>query len=123
MTRYATMFERTGNRALGAFLMLGDPGIAECEAYLDSRSASIVVPVHASRRGHPVLIAWKHVPAIMAMASDLGVNAYLREHAAEVQEIPVDESGVLLNLDAPEDYATLQHLESLLSDKVASTRR
>jgi tryptophan synthase alpha chain len=37
MTRYSAMFERCrarGEGALGAFLMLGDPGIAECEAYL-----------------------------------------------------------------------------------------
>ena len=39
MTRYAAMFERCsahGEGALGAFVMLGDPGIAECEAYLDA---------------------------------------------------------------------------------------
>lgn len=39
MTRYATMFDRCrarGEGALGAFLMLGDPGIAESEAYLDA---------------------------------------------------------------------------------------
>ncbi len=39
MSRYAAMFERCRARhegALGAFLMLGDPGIAECEAYLDA---------------------------------------------------------------------------------------
>ncbi len=39
MTRYAAMFERCrerGEGALGAFLMLGDPRIAECETYLDA---------------------------------------------------------------------------------------
>jgi tryptophan synthase alpha chain len=36
MTRYAAMFEQCPEGALGAFLMLGDPGIAECEAYLDA---------------------------------------------------------------------------------------
>lgn len=39
MTRYAAMFDRCarlGQGALGAFLMLGDPGIAESEAYLDA---------------------------------------------------------------------------------------
>jgi len=36
MTRYAAMFERCREGALGAFLMLGDPGIAECETYLDA---------------------------------------------------------------------------------------
>jgi tryptophan synthase alpha chain len=39
MTRYAAMFERCaarGEGALGAFLMLGDPGPVESEAYLDA---------------------------------------------------------------------------------------
>jgi tryptophan synthase alpha chain len=36
MTRYSAMFDRCPNGVLGAFLMLGDPGIAECEAYLDA---------------------------------------------------------------------------------------
>jgi tryptophan synthase alpha chain len=39
MSRYAEMFKRCRERqegVLGTFLMLGDPGIAECEAYLDA---------------------------------------------------------------------------------------
>ena len=39
MTRYPAMFEgcrARGEGALGAFLMLGDPGVAESEAYLDA---------------------------------------------------------------------------------------
>jgi tryptophan synthase alpha chain len=39
MTRYAAMFECCRSRgmgALGSFVMLGDPGIAACEAYLDA---------------------------------------------------------------------------------------
>ena len=39
MSRYAAMFEHCLARregALGAFLMLGDPGVRECEAYLDA---------------------------------------------------------------------------------------
>lgn len=39
MTRYTAMFElcrKAGAGALGAFLMLGDPGVEQCEAYLDA---------------------------------------------------------------------------------------
>ncbi|MGI8931569.1 MAG: tryptophan synthase subunit alpha [Sphingomicrobium sp.] len=39
MTRYAAMFERcaaAGEGALGAFLMLGDPDVRACTAYLDA---------------------------------------------------------------------------------------
>jgi len=36
MTRYAAMFDRGPRGVLGAFVMLGDPGIAQCDAYLDA---------------------------------------------------------------------------------------
>jgi CTP:molybdopterin cytidylyltransferase MocA len=112
--------ERQSPRAADAFLLApgdhpafhGDLVRGLCEAYRASRCSSIVVPVHAGHRGHPVLIAWKHVPGIVAMAPDRGINSYVREHAAEVHELSVAQRGVLFNLDSPDDYASLQRLES-----------
>lgn len=85
-----------------------------CQAYLasPSPSSSILLPVHAGRRGHPALIPWKHVPAIKATPRNLGINSFLREHAAEAIELETPERGILLNLDRPEDYAELQCYES-----------
>lgn len=65
---------------------------------------SIVVPVHAGRRGHPTAIAWKHVEGIRALPADEGINGYLRKHSAEVLQLEVSEPGVLLDVDTPEDY-------------------
>jgi molybdenum cofactor cytidylyltransferase len=70
-------------------------------------SSSIIVPVHNDRRGHPTLFAWKHVPGIRTLPADQGINAYLREHSAETLELAVDDPGVLIDLDTPEDYDRL----------------
>jgi len=83
-----------------------------CEAYCDSDARSIVVPVYAGHRGHPSLIAWRHVPKIEAMPANLGVNAYLQQNSNEILEVETDESGILVNLDFPSDYVALKHQES-----------
>jgi molybdenum cofactor cytidylyltransferase len=68
---------------------------------------SIVVPVHAGRRGHPTRFAWRHAAGIRALPADQGINAFVREHAADVYELPVANAEVLTDLDTPEDYARL----------------
>src|SRR5262249_26069528 len=37
-----------------------------------------------------------------------GLNVYLRQHAAETLELPVDSADVLCDLDTPEDYERLR---------------
>jgi CTP:molybdopterin cytidylyltransferase MocA len=69
---------------------------------------SIVVPTHGGRRGHPTLIDWKHVAGMRALPAGQGLNVYLRQHAAETLEVPVDSPGVLCDLDTPEDYERLR---------------
>jgi len=69
---------------------------------------SIVVPTFAGRRGHPTLIAWKHVASIRAHRRGHGLNTYLRERGNDVLEIPVVNAGLLCDLDTPEDYERLR---------------
>src|SRR5262245_54591961 len=66
---------------------------------------SIVIPVHAGRRGHPTAIAWNHVADLRALPVEEGINMYLRLHVAEALELQVAEPGVLVDLDTPEEYA------------------
>jgi molybdenum cofactor cytidylyltransferase len=78
-----------------------------CDSFRSDPSHSILVPVHGDRRGHPALVAWRHVEGIRALPSDRGINAYFREHTTEVREVPVSSAGVLCDLDTPEDYERL----------------
>jgi molybdenum cofactor cytidylyltransferase len=78
------------------------------DAARDHPERSIVVPVYAGRRGHPTLIAWKHVDGLRAHPLGEGINTYLRRHEAETLELPVDSADVLIDLDTPADYERLR---------------
>lgn len=86
-----------------------DPSVVRelCDSFRADPSRSILIPLHDGRRGHPALVAWRHVEGIRALPNDRGINAYWREHATEVREVPVSSAGVLCDLDTPEDYARL----------------
>jgi molybdenum cofactor cytidylyltransferase len=68
---------------------------------------SILIPTFQGRRGHPTLIAWKIVPALRALPTGQGLNAYFRQHQSEVAEVPVETASILVDLDTPEDYERL----------------
>jgi molybdenum cofactor cytidylyltransferase len=65
---------------------------------------SIIIPTHNGRRGHPALLRWRHAAGIRALPVNVGINAYLRAHATETLKLPVNDPGILANLDTPEDY-------------------
>jgi molybdenum cofactor cytidylyltransferase len=66
--------------------------------------ASVVVPTWGGKRGHPTLVAWKHVAGIRARPPGEGLNAYFRRCAGEVLEVAAASAAVLADLDTPEDY-------------------
>jgi CTP:molybdopterin cytidylyltransferase MocA len=72
-----------------------------------THEATIFVPTFAGQRGHPVLLAWTHVPGIRALPDGTGLNVYLRCHGSERREVPVATDAVLRDLDTPEDYRRL----------------
>jgi CTP:molybdopterin cytidylyltransferase MocA len=78
-----------------------------CEAYTAQPLGSIVIPVHDGRRGHPTLLAWRHVAGIRAHPGQKGINDYVRLHGAEIQQVR-GASASLLDLDTPKDYERLR---------------
>jgi len=103
------------------------PTLSACDirqllnARLQHPQASIVIPTYDGQRGHPAVIAWKHVAGIRALQPDHGLNAYLRLHAIETLELPVDSAHVLCDLDTLEDYERLREgFASNMGDSGAS---
>jgi molybdenum cofactor cytidylyltransferase len=70
-------------------------------------TAALLVPTYQGRRGHPALLAWEHVPHIRELPEGLGLNTYLRQHAAQTREVRVATPSILWDLDTPEDYKRL----------------
>lgn len=70
------------------------------------------IPTYRGRRGHPALFETAVREEILALEDDEPLHDVLHEHPARVREVPVDDSGILLNVDTPDDLKKLRaHLE------------
>lgn len=69
----------------------------------------IVVPIYAGKRGHPLLISTQHRDEILKYHDQRGLRALLSAHPQDVFELPVNDSGVLEDIDIPDDYQRVLH--------------
>ena len=65
----------------------------------------ITVPVYRGRRGHPVVFDLsRYREHLQALDGDRGARAILEAHPDDVARVPVDDPGVVLDLDTREEY-------------------
>lgn len=69
--------------------------------------APLVIPTYAGERGHPILIARRLFPLVRSRGLEEGIRSLIRSHEEELLELPVADSGVLLDIDTPRDYRKL----------------
>ena len=69
--------------------------------------APLAVPVCRSRAGHPVLIAGRLIPSILGDSGEGGLRGALSRCGESFTYVPVDDPGILLDADTPEDYRRL----------------
>ena len=69
----------------------------------------ISVPTYEGKHGHPIIISRGLEDEIMKLdeADPEGLKALINAHRQEIQEVPVDSSAILDDIDLPEDYARL----------------
>jgi CTP:molybdopterin cytidylyltransferase MocA len=80
-------------------------------ALLDSvPAADIVIPSCQAKHGHPPLISAKLFPKILAAGPDEPLRDILLESGVRRRYVEVNDPGVLLNVDRPEDLDQLATL-------------
>jgi molybdenum cofactor cytidylyltransferase len=67
-------------------------------------NSGIIAPVHAGKRGHPLLVAARYFDKIFTCYDEFGLRGLLAEHAGEILELPSLDDCVLADIDFPEDY-------------------
>lgn len=72
------------------------------------QGSGIVVPVHRGERGHPVGFSADYRDRLMGLTGDSGARAILKESAASVERIEVDDPGILQDVDTHEDVRRLE---------------
>ena len=61
--------------------------------------ASLARPVHQEKMGHPVGFSAIHLPELLALTGDQGGKPILDAHRGEMRCCPVDDPGVLWDVD------------------------
>jgi molybdenum cofactor cytidylyltransferase len=64
----------------------------------------VVLPTYQGHRGHPAALGAEFRGAVEDLSGEQGLRALWRRIPERVMELPVEDPGVLANLDRPEDY-------------------
>lgn len=65
--------------------------------------AALVAPQYLGRRGHPVGFDRRFREALLSLTGDQGARELLVRHAAALRLIPVEDRGVILDIDRPDE--------------------
>ena len=69
-----------------------------------STEFGIVYPIYQGLRGHPPLISSSYVNKVLAWNKPGGMRALLELYEDDAIDVNVDDPGILLDMDTPEDY-------------------
>jgi molybdenum cofactor cytidylyltransferase len=75
-------------------------------AFDPHQGRSICVPVYQGKRGTPVLFSSRFFPEILELSGDAGAKSLLHDYREFVAEIPVDDPGIHLDIDTPDELET-----------------
>ena len=76
---------------------------ATIRALLDAlrNGASIAAPMHDGRRGNPVAFGRLHLPELLRLSGDVGARRLLHDYPVHLVE--VDDPGIHIDIDRPQD--------------------
>lgn len=72
------------------------------------QGAALAAPVYEGRRGNPVLIARRYFAELLALPETAAPRDVLRRYPEALRLLPVDDEGVVQDLDRPEVYERLR---------------
>jgi xanthine dehydrogenase accessory factor len=95
--------------SVGFFVVLADEPFVRASTYdaliaaRERTGARIVLPTFEGVRGNPVLIDRSLAGEVDEITGDRGCRALRLRHPKETVEVPVDDPGVVIDLDTPEE--------------------
>ncbi len=112
---------QTGLKALsrpcaGAMFLLGDQPLVTVDTIeklilaFQKEPERWVAPSWHGQRGNPVITPASWFDKIFALEGDTGPRKHLKDPAANLKLVKVDDRGVVFDIDSPEDYEFLKEL-------------
>jgi molybdenum cofactor cytidylyltransferase len=81
------------------------------DAFRDNRP-TIARVTHGASHGHPVIFARTVFDELRRADPAVGAKAVVRAHVRDLINVEVDDAGVLLDIDRPEDYSRIYDRQS-----------
>ena len=81
------------------------------DRYVES-GAQIAVPTYRGFRGNPVLLDRSVFAEVMALTGDIGCRVIFGSHVEGIVKVPVDDAGILLDIDNQRDLERLRRFAS-----------
>jgi molybdenum cofactor cytidylyltransferase len=76
--------------------------VAKLIEAFDASGKSVALPTFRGKRGHPVIFRSTLYDELLAASPEIGARQVVWAHADDVAEVPVEEEGVILNINDPE---------------------
>ena len=78
--------------------------LIECH---QERKPQIMIPTYKGFRGNPVLLDRSVFAEVQALNGDVGCRAIFGDHTEGILKLPVDDPGILLDIDSRNDFETM----------------
>lgn len=102
--------------AQGMFVILADQPFVSSTTlnrmieYHNRHKAQIIIPTYKGFRGNPVLLDRSVFPELANLRGDIGCRAIFGSHTGNIHRLPVEDPGILLDVDTLDDLDKLQGL-------------
>jgi molybdenum cofactor cytidylyltransferase len=102
----------------GCLVVLVDHPLVSLTTYLSlyetaqNNPYKIIIPVFEGKRGHPVYFGKKYFSDLLTAPLSEGARYAVQKHEKNIMELPVDDAGILVDIDTPEEYN--KYLEKLV---------
>lgn len=108
-------FQALEGRCDRAFLMPADVPLVESGTLraLMACEGPLARPVCSGKTGHPLMLSMDLLPRLRDHSGERGMKGAVEALGLAVEDVPVEDEGVLLDADTPEDYKRLIHLEAV----------
>jgi molybdenum cofactor cytidylyltransferase len=73
-----------------------------------SQRPQIAIPVYRGFRGNPVLLDRSVFPEVMQLHGDIGCRAIFGSHLENILKVPVEDAGILADIDSASDIEKLR---------------
>ena len=91
------------------------------EENMDRTGCEILMPMHGGKAGHPILISSRAIPFLVSYEGGGGLKEAIEHFPGLKKSIQLDDIGMTLDADKPEDYERLKDYAGRLRDDTDET--